>query len=153
MKENVMSISQFTSDTPVSQRRAANEHHAFVSPRGVSASPAVKVYGGIGLSTSTRESVRDASGGPARKTLIATYPSSGFIAERNEDGSLSVYRMTGELVSTETIGDAKRMTPARLAVRKGRRAVRTFGVDRKPVVGATVRLRQDRVFREQLRTR
>jgi hypothetical protein len=59
--------------------------------------------------------VRDAAG-PARRTLICTYPGTGFSAERDDSGALNVYLLSEDAVPTLAIGDRKGgwMTPTRL---------------------------------------
>ncbi len=64
----------------------------------------VKVQGVV-RPAGTKMKTRD-DDGPAVRTLVATYPSSGYIAERNADGSLSVYLLTAGPIQTETSGNA-----------------------------------------------
>jgi hypothetical protein len=47
------------------------------------------------------------TGQPARKTRIATYYGSSFLAERGEDGDLHVYHVGTSMLPSDTIGDAK----------------------------------------------
>jgi hypothetical protein len=114
VKENVMTISQFTTDTPVSQRR-------------VTASPGVRVYGFT--REPTRKFMREASGSePATRTLVAQFKGSSYVAER-EGEELNIYLVTAGGIASATSGDppvstADRMTAARYPeARRGGAAV------------------------------
>lgn len=46
------------------------------------------------------------TGQPARRTKIATYYGSSFVAERSEDGDLHVYHVGTGVVSSNLVGDS-----------------------------------------------
>ena len=50
---------------------------------------------------------RDASGGPARRTLVCSFEGSAYSAER-EDSTLKIYLTTNDPVSTSLVGDTGR---------------------------------------------
>ena len=103
----------------------SREHHVFVGPKGVSASPGVKVKGVCRAPAAqpTREPMRDA-GGPAKRVLICVYEGTAFSAERREDGSLAVYHVSADPLAT-SIGDGdNRMSLSRFqaAIEQTRKA-------------------------------
>ena len=58
-----------------------------------------------------RRSTRDASG-PARRTVVARFQGTGFVAER-EDDELVIYLVSDDPIETQTTGD-RGMSAARL---------------------------------------
>ena len=54
--------------------------------------------------------------GPSRRTKIASYFGSSFIAERNPDGSLDIFHVGSGNLPTDLVGDSAKgpMTAARL---------------------------------------
>jgi hypothetical protein len=95
------------------EANTAVSHRRFTTDGRPATSRGVKIYGGLaGIGAQpTRKVPRDQ--GPVKRTLVATYPGTSFTAERNEDGSLSVYHVGDENMSTSLTGDAGRMTAKR----------------------------------------
>jgi hypothetical protein len=52
--------------------------------------------------------VKSFDGQPAQKLLVASFHGNGFISER-EDDELQIYLVSGEPISTNTVGDAPRV--------------------------------------------
>jgi hypothetical protein len=89
----------------------AREHHVYLGPKGaVTASPGVKVYGFC--RESTAQPTRDAGTGsdPARRTLVASFKGSSYVAER-EGEELNVYIITAGAIASATTGDPPASTP------------------------------------------